>query len=40
MNDSVYYYVWQTVVGDFNAFKEAKQNLGPNIMPTADLIQL
>ncbi len=40
MNDSVYYYVWQIVVGDFNAFKEAKQNLGPNIMPTADLIQL
>jgi len=34
------YYTWQIVLGDFEAFKTAKQVLGEGMLPTADLIHL
>lgn len=32
----LYYYTWQVVLGDFEAFKRAKSVLGDGVMPTAD----
>ena len=40
MDEGIFYYIWQIVVGDFESFKKAKQALGHSVMPTADLIQL
>ena len=40
IDDELFYYTWQVVVGNFETFKKAKQNLGPSVMPTADLIQI
>ncbi len=40
MDEGIFYYIWQIVVGDFESFKKAKQALGPSVMPTADLIRL
>lgn len=35
-----YFYSWQMVIGDFNAFKQAKNKaLAPGVMMTADIIQ-
>lgn len=34
------YYTWQIVLGDFEAFKAAKQVLGEGMLPTADLIHV
>ena len=40
IDDELFYYTWQVGVGNFETFKKAKQNLGPSVMPTADLIQI
>ena len=40
MEDGIFYYSWQLVTGDFDAFKTAKAFLGPTVMPTAELIRL
>jgi hypothetical protein len=41
INGEAYVYVWQMVVGDFEAFKSAKRDsLGDGQLPTADLISL
>ena len=40
MEDGLFYYIWQIVVGDFDSFKKDKRTLSPSVMPTADLIQL
>ena len=35
-----YFYSWQMVVGDFDAFKQAKnKKLAPGVMITANIIQ-
>ena len=35
------FYTWQIVVGDLDAFKSSKrESLGPDVMPTADIIVL
>ena len=38
MEGETYYYTWQIVLGDFNAFKADKASLGPAVMPTASVI--
>jgi hypothetical protein len=41
VDGEAYYYTWQIVLGDFEAFKQAKQSeLGDGAMPTADIINL
>ena len=40
MGDDTCYYTWQAVLGDFDAFTQAKQVLGDGMLPTADLIRL
>ena len=38
METGVFYYTWQAVVGDFDAFRQAKTLLGDGVMPTAERI--
>lgn len=41
MHDEAYFYTWQAVVGDFEAFKQVKnEQLGERALRTADLITL
>lgn len=40
MDGEIFYYTWQMVIGDFDAFKADKLELGPAVMPTADLINV
>jgi|TARA_B100000315_G_C14574063_1_gene587064 hypothetical protein len=40
MEDGVFHYIWQAVLGDFEAFKETKKRLGAGVMPTADMIKI